>query len=278
MVIIRLWGGIGNQLFQYSFGCYLKKKLGLEVFYDTASFGSSDRLRQLEISSILPNIEFKDLLFTKHTGLLNRILRLFFQCKNTFLSESDFTISKLAEAHGNVFLQGYWQEDLYAKEFPIEVVLESWKTPWPLDGILKSILSEDIPIALHVRRGDYFSSNNIGVYGVCTEKYYQHAIDYVETKVQGKKKYFVFSDDISWVRSHLALPENVVIVPNYEVAQFSYIYLMSLCRINIISNSTFSWWGAYLNQHIDKKIIAPSRWIFTSEKTLVLDNWIKISV
>lgn len=278
MVIIRLWGGIGNQLFQYSFGCYLKEKIGIEVAFDTASFGTSDQLRKLEITSIVSDIRLKDVCFTKYKGLLNRILRIGFQCKNTYLLESNFNIDKLAKMPGNIFLQGYWQEEMYAKSFPTKIVLDSWKSPKSLDNILKSILSTENSIALHIRRGDYFSPKNIGIYGVCTEKYYQCAIDHVEAKIQGNKQYFVFSDDVLWVREHITLPENTIIVPNYPIPQFSYIYLMSLCRINIISNSSFSWWGAYLNQYKDKLVITPSRWFLTSNKTLALNDWLKIPV
>ena len=77
-------------------------------------------------------------------------------------------------------------------------------------------------------------------------------------------------------KNHVSLPESTVFVPNHEISQFAYIYLMSLCKVNIISNSTFSWWGAYLNQHKNQLVIAPSRWTFTSNKTLALDSWTKI--
>lgn len=278
MIIIRLWGGVGNQLFQYSFGCYLKEKIGAEIAFDTASFGTSDQLRKLEIASIVSDINLKDVCFTKYKGLLNRILRLGFQCKNTYLVESDFSINKLAKMSGNIFLQGYWQEEMYARSFPTKLILDGWRTPKSLTDISKCIAAAENPIALHVRRGDYFSPKNIGIYGVCTEKYYQSAIEYVEAKIHGNKQYFVFSDDVPWVYEHITLPENAIIVPNYPVPQFSYIYLMSLCKISIISNSSFSWWGAYLNRHEDKLIIVPSRWTLTSNKTLALNDWLKISV
>lgn len=276
MIIVRLWGGLGNQLFQYSFGQYIEKRNREKVFYDVSSFGTSDQLRKLEICSLIPDLSLKNVYFTQYTGVKNRLFRVLFQFTNTYISEKDFDFDFLENSKGKILLQGYWQDKMYAEYLPWQRVVNEWKMPDALQGIENAIRSTDIPISLHVRRGDYFSSKNIGVYGVCTEEYYEQAIDRVESAVEGNKLFFIFSDDIQWVKDHVSLPKSTVFVPNYKVSQFAYIYLMSLCKINIISNSTFSWWGAYLNQHSDKFIIAPSRWTLTSDETLALDSWIKI--
>lgn len=276
MIIVRLWGGLGNQLFQYSFGQYIEEKRSEKVFYDVSSFGTSDQLRKLEIYSLIPDLLLKNVRFVQYTGIKNRLFRALFQCTNTYLSENTFDISSLEKTRGVVFLQGYWQNKMYAEFFPKRRVLDEWKTPQVLQRIENVIRSADISISLHVRRGDYFSPKNISVYGVCTEEYYKRAIAQVESMVEGNKQFFVFSDDILWVKNHVPLLESAIFIPNHEISQFAYIYLMSLCKVNIISNSTFSWWGAYLNQHKNQLVIAPSRWTFTSNKTLVLDSWIKI--
>lgn len=276
MTIVRLWGGVGNQLFQYSFGQYLEKEWNRNVFYDVSSFGTSEQLRQLEICSLIPDLPFKNVRFTQYTGIKNRLFRMLFQCANTYLSEKSFTMQSLDKTKGMIYLQGYWQDLIYAECFPSQRVLNEWKTPSVLQDIENLIKSIDMPISLHVRRGDYFSPENINIYGVCTEKYYKQAIDRVESVTGEHKLFFVFSDDIQWVKNHVLLPKSTVFIPNYEVSQFSYIYLMSLCKVNIISNSTFSWWGAYLNQYVDKVVIAPSRWMLNSDRTLALDSWTKI--
>lgn len=276
MIIVRLWGGLGNQLFQYSFGQYIERKRNEKVFYDVSSFGTSDQLRMLEICFLIPDLLLKNVRFVRYTGIRNRLLRALFQCTNTYLSENTFNISSLEGTRGTVFLQGYWQKEMYAEFFPKQRVLNAWKTPSILQGIENAILSADTSISLHIRRGDYFSPKNIGIYGVCTEEYYRRAIARVESIIEGNKRFFVFSDDILWVKNHISLPESTVFVHNYEISQFSYVYLMSLCKVNIISNSTFSWWGAYLNQHKKQLVIAPSRWTFTSNKTIALDDWVKI--
>ncbi|TWV15115.1 alpha-1,2-fucosyltransferase [Bacteroidaceae bacterium HV4-6-C5C] len=277
MIIIRMWGGLGNQLFQYSFGQYIEKVGNETVFYDISSFGNSDQLRKLEISYLIPELPIKNVRFTQYIGIKNRLFRTLFQCTNTYLSEKQFSLESLANAKGVIFLQGYWQDKIYAEFFPKRKVLDIWRTPNILMQQEKIIRSANIPISLHVRRGDYFSPQNINIYGVCTEKYYKKAIDYIEFTIKGDKQYFVFSDDISWVRENIELPSSSIFIPNYEeISQFSYIYLMSLCKVNIISNSTFSWWGSYLNQHLDKVVISPSVWTFNSKKCLALDSWLKI--
>lgn len=276
MIIVRLWGGLGNQLFQYSFGQYLEIETDKKVFYDVASFGTSDQLRKLDLCSFIPDIPLYNAYFTRYTGVKNRLFKALFQWSNTYLSESMFDICLLEKARGKIFLQGYWQEEKYATHFPMQKVLSEWKNPNVLSEIEENIRSAKISVSLHVRRGDYFSPKNINVYGVCTEKYYEQAIDRANSEIEEDKQFFVFSDDILWVKNHVSLPESTVFVPNHEISQFAYIYLMSLCKVNIISNSTFSWWGAYLNQHKNQLVIAPSRWTFTSNKTLALDSWTKI--
>lgn len=92
MIIVRLWGGLGNQLFQYSFGQYLEIETDKKVFYDVASFGTSDQLRKLELCSFIPDIPLYNAYFTRYTGVKNRLFKALFQWSNTYLSESMFDI------------------------------------------------------------------------------------------------------------------------------------------------------------------------------------------
>ena len=193
MIIVRLWGGLGNQLFQYSFGQYLEIETDKKVFYDVASFGTSDQLRKLELCSFIPDIPLYNAYFTRYTGVKNRLFKALFQWSNTYLSESMFDICLLEKARGKIFLQGYWQEEKYATYFPMQKVLSEWETPNVLSEIEENIRSAKISVSLHVRRGDYFSPKNIDVYGVCTEKYYEQAIDRANSEIEEDKQFFVFS-------------------------------------------------------------------------------------
>ena len=127
MIIVRLWGGLGNQLFQYSFGQYLEIETDKKVFYDVASFGTSDQLRKLELCSFIPDIPLYNAYFTRYTGVKNRLFKALFQWSNTYLSESMFDICLLEKARGKIFLQGYWQEEKYATYFPPFILFQCKK-------------------------------------------------------------------------------------------------------------------------------------------------------
>ena len=177
------------------------------------------------------------------------------------------------------FFQGYWQDYSYyewlVKNVPGFSISSDIK-PEEVKGYYDSIKSVEESVSIHVRRGDYFLPQNVKKYGVCDEHYFNHAIELVE-KEHAPQKYFVFSDDLDWVKMNLQLPlEKTVFIENYDVAQFLYIELMSLCRHHIISNSSFSWWGAVLNRQQDASVIAPSKWTLDSNNTIALDVWKKI--
>lgn len=279
MYIVRLWGGIGNQLFQYAFGEFLRYNCNLDVRYDIASFGNSDKLREYELAIIAPNLPtVNNIRFSRYRGIVNRCLRALYSVKNKFVIERDFT-SKIIENRrkkSDIYLQGYWQEEKYAKIL-IEknLYLPQYGFPLELEAIKIQILSSRNSVALHVRRGDYFNPKNVGTWGVCNVDYYEKAISYVE-KLKGDCHIFVFSDDLNWVKDNLKFEGQVTFVPNYEISQFWYIYLMSLCKNNIISNSSFSWWGAYLNKNIEKVVISPTKWNLKTKETIALDSWVKL--
>ena len=279
MVIVRLWGGIGNQLFQYSFGELLRERYQVEVVYDIASFGKSDVLRKFELSIIISNLPIiSNIAFSRYVGIRNRFLRLSYTLRNTFIEEKQFTEEKLLRGlnKGDVYLQGYWQNREFVSFIKKnKLYLPKESCPNQLSFIKEQIQGADNSVAIHVRRGDYFTPKNINVFGVCDISYYEKAIDLLRSKIS-TPIIFVFSDDLDWVKENIDLPLNTIYVPNYDLPQYWYIYLMSLCRHNIISNSTFSWWGAVLNTNVNKIVISPAIWTLNSKKTIALDEWIKI--
>jgi hypothetical protein len=283
MIVIRLWGGIGNQLFQYSFGEYLRLKTGQDVKYDIASFGRVDKLRQLEIKILNPDIPIiENIKISHHKGLLNRFLRYFFCLKsgNRFVMESDFSedIFSNIPTDGILYLQGYWQKEVYPNELlkrNTEFFLPCMEIPYEIQAIEKMMKVEKQTIALHVRRGDYFISQNIKQWGVCDPDYYNKALNFLYQKNESCKV-FVFSDDLEWVKNNINLSPNTFFVPNYKINSFWFIHLMSCCLHNIISNSSFSWWGAFLNRNAKGIVIAPKQWKLNSDKTIVLAKWVTI--
>lgn len=280
MIVVRLWGGIGNQLFQYSFGEYLRIEKKMDVIYDVSSFENSDKLRKLELSIIDNEIPLiKNILFPKHTGIVNRILRFLFSLNNNFMLENSFSLENTGKYANNnrYYLQGYWQNTIYTNYVKNidDFFIPKQEAPNEIEILKNRITSTDNSVALHIRRGDYFSKRNIDIYGVCNIEYYIKALNILRDKSPDNTIY-IFSDDLVWVKNNLELSKDDFLIPNYDVNQFWYIYLMSCCKHNIISNSSFSWWGAYLNKHSDKIVISPRRWTLDSDHSLALADWIKI--
>lgn len=285
MIIIRIWGGIGNQLFQYSFGEYLRLKTGIDIEYDINSFGNSDKLRNYQLDIINPNLPIytaKMINISKHTGVVNRVLRLLFTIsgKNKFITEDKYIDYKLDfEKYRSVYMQGYWQKINY-----VEAINNTCPTifspkqikPKKIYELERKIASSEISVSIHVRRGDYFNSKNKKVFGICNVDYYHNALNIIKSRY-GEANVFMFSDDIEWVKNNISVSENTIYIENdEEINPFWYIYIMSKCNHNIISNSTFSWWGAYLNKYSKKIVICPQRWNLLNNETPVLLDWTKL--
>ena len=280
MIIVKLWGGIGNQLFQYVLGQYLYYKYGQEVRYDDNSYRITDKLRKRELDSLDIDIKYDNkCIFTLYSGIKGRLLRYFYQLnpKHIFIGLDEKLPDAFKMDH-EYFLQAYWQDYKYydallsvnpdfklvTKVFPKELV-----------DLRQLISSTADSVSVHIRRGDYFKPEFVNIYGVCTDDYFLKAMTMIEEKVTDPS-YFVFSDDLEWVKGNLHFNKNTVFIPNYDISQFAFIELMSLCKHHIISNSSFSWWGAVLNEQKDAIVISPSKWLLNTDKTIALDKWTKI--
>lgn len=281
MVIIRIWGGIGNQLFQYVFGEYLRYRYNLEVKYDDGSYNSVDTLRKRELDILDAEIDYdSSYSFSQCRGIKNRILRTIFNLtpKRHLIIENSKDIPITFKENHIYYFQGYWQSIKYYRWLKANVPnfkLNSKEKIKAIRNYMNMIEMYNESVSLHIRRGDYFSPQNIKVYGVCTKDYYCNALNYIYG-ILDKVKVFVFSDDIEWVHNNINLPDDAVIISNYDIPQFMYIELMSHCKHHILSNSSFSWWGAVLKEHDNSIVISPNKWTLTSKHTLSLDKWIKI--
>lgn len=283
MIIVRIIGGIGNQLFQYVFGQYLKKQYNIKVLYDISAFDSVNKERDFELRLIFPDIQIcnkEKYLIGRYRGFEKRVRVLFFNLRKTNHYIANCEIDNLPEFEGGhiYYLDGYWQypeiiktmyENLSNKFIPTEL------PPIEISRLVEEINFNN-SVAIHIRRGDYFTPKNIERYGVCDSSYYNKAVIKMENMIDENLQYYVFSDDLKWVKDNMNLPSNTMYVNNYQINTYWYIYLMSLCNHNIISNSSFSWWGAFINNNPNKKVIAPSIWLLNSKETLALNEWIKI--
>ena len=280
MVIVKVWGGIGNQLFQYVFGQFIKYKYNQDVYYDDNSFISADKLRKPELYAVDVEIKYNNgFVFSKFRGIKHHILRCLYQLspKNHYIGEFG-DVPSVFESDHIYFFEGYWQDYKYydwlcQNGHILDIKSREW--PKELFALRENIKSSHNSISIHIRRGDYFKPENIKIFGVCDALYFENALNLMNQRIKDGVL-FVFSDDLDWVKENIHLPHNAVFVQNYDVSQFAYIELMSLCKHHIISNSSFSWWAAVLNSTPQSIVVSPKRWKLTTEETITLDKWLKI--
>jgi hypothetical protein len=193
------------------------------------------------------------------------------------------SLEKLIKSNASkIILNGYFQKETYFNNYAHEIH-KAFVFKKELTGVNVSIKNDILnsnSVSLHVRRGDYVTSEKTGIYhGVCSLEYYTSAIQTL-TKLYNDLHFFVFSDDIEWCKTHLNIPGEVFFVSNNNGPN-SYLdmELMSLCNHNIIANSSFSWWGAWLNNSKNKVVIAPKKWFADSSintDNLYPKNWLVI--
>ena len=145
---------------------------------------------------------------------------------------------------------------------------------------LLSLIRTVNSVSLHIRRGDYVSNPDTNsALGTCSLEYYRHCIEHIASNVENPH-FFLFSDDINWVRDNLKIKYPTTVVDgNSADTNYADLHLMSNCKHNIIANSSFSWWGAWLNNNPDKIIIAPKIWFANSPltpKEIIPENWLKL--
>lgn len=285
MLVVKLSSGLGNQLFQYAFFKYLEQNTNQKVVFEDKSFLKNNNYRRSELAVVYPdypvnnNIPF---LNSHLTGLKRRLYHTAFLLDphNVIIKDDTaYTIPDTYKENKIYYFDGYWQSSNFVASLKNKVTLFTPKEKIPdlLKPVYDAITREKNAVCIHVRRGDYFSSLYIDRYGVCDATYYNESIQYIKDRC-ADTKYFVFSDNPEWVKENVHLPTNACYVPNYDINSFWYINLMSACKHMIISNSTFSWWGAYLNNYPEKIVVSPSRWRLDIDFQLALPEWVKINV
>lgn len=270
MVISRITSGLGNQLFQYAAARHLalnnKTALYLDLSYYLYEY-STDTVRpfKLEQFSVPYKLLQKSPLeyVSKATKLLpNRSLPPIF----LFLKEKQFHFDdSVVQARANcITLDGFWQSEAYFRDsadtIRRELTLNSIPSP-EFEHYRQLIRNTPTPVSIHIRRGDYVShpefSKTFGFVGI---DYYKQALRELNARHENARL-FVFSDDHAWVHQNLALPEDTVFVNNTGTnGDVADMMLMSQCKHHIIANSSFSWWGAWLNPNPDKLVITPRQW------------------
>lgn len=276
MIVVRLKGGLGNQMFQYAFGYSLSRSLDRKLFLDITYFNkiNFDTKRNYELDGY--PIVYEDLIIKNNifSRVIDRVSALNISEKNfNVLNFNDYRSSK------KIILDGYWQSEDYFREFSgdIRKFFSGYKSKNAAYTQLRNEIRGTNSTSLHVRRGDYVTNIKASlVHQVCGLEYFMNAIKIVE-KGNDNTRFFVFTDDIEWVGANLK-DEKFRIVSAGNMNHFDELSLMSHCQNNVIANSSYSWWAAWLNPNENKKIVAPRRWFKNNLNTigLIPPNWITV--
>lgn len=276
-------GGLGNQMFQYAAAYALSKRNNSSLQLDL-SFVKEMRNeknftnRDFELKVLNANIISVNPLVLKIVKTCNRLferLKLKSRVIKAYHEKGLAFEKSFLTLTGNYYLIGYFQSEKYFLAYRVDM-LKAFSFKYPLVGenlYLSQLITSHNSIAVHVRRGDYVSKKEVNdFHGVLAMDYFSTAMEFIRQKVQAPFFYF-FSDDPEWVKENLgSSSESLVINHNHGFESYRDLQLMSLCKHNIIANSSFSWWAAWLNQNPDKMVIAPQNWF--KDKTIDTSNLI----
>jgi hypothetical protein len=284
MYVVKLTGGLGNQMFQYAFGQHLSNRFNVEVKYEISYFENPKFIKNVthweyELDKFNINVPIINDTFFHELQDLERvnkikyvIFKTLFNFNNSFfiIPESKYQIFKSTPLFiKNRYFIGHWQseiffggiEDLIPKWFILKDEFKKNK----INSALLSKISNSNSVSIGVRRGDHVKLN-----ASSNLNYYYKAIEIICSKVSNPL-FYIFSDDIEWCKSNLIINHAHYFVNANETMPFEDMELMSICKHNIISNSTFNWWGAFLNENKDKIVISPK-----SRRVLSCSNFIQI--
>lgn len=287
MIFSRLIGGLGNQMFQYAIGRSLAIVNNCELKLDISGFENyalhnGYELDIFNIKAGIANSEDVSRLISTQSRLMSFIYRKLRVKKSTHFLEKSFTFDpNFFDAKLPVYLDGYWQSYKYFESIEPQLRQE-FSLKNPLSGLNLQIsehISSVNAVSVHLRRGDYVSNKHTNsVHGVCSLDYYHAAIQTITEHVKNPV-FFIFSDDIAWVKDNLTISPNATFI-DHNTGKQSYndMYLMSLCQHHVIANSSFSWWGAWLGANPEKIIIAPKQWFTNDTVTddLIPESWMRL--
>ena len=295
VVVTRLIGGLGNQMFQYAAGLGLALRHGVELKLDVSGFAAYPKRRyelgsypirgtpasEAELASFgsrRPKVE------SRWLARARRLIRIDGKPGSSpIYRERHFHFdARVRDLNPTVYLDGYWQSEKYFADL-IGLLRQEFTPLAPLEpenAAMADRIDAVNAVSLHVRRGDYVNEPDISrFHGICSADYYQSAVKYIAGRA-GDIHLFVFSDDQDWVRDNLHFaPPTTVVAANPPDRGFRDMQLMARCRHHIIANSSFSWWGAWLNPSPAKIVVAPKRWFAASTndtRDLLPEAWVRL--
>ena len=289
MIIVRLQGGLGNQMFQYASARSLAHKLGVDLGLDLTWFDNVDQVdtpRHYELDCFNIGATIVQPGAYKLKGSNNGVLRRLGIKRSPSLELSEYKEQHFhynehfLDLSDNTLVEGYFQSEKYFKQCRDTILKDfEWLEPPSEQNhkLLKKIQAEN-SVSLHVRRGDYISNKNANEFhGSKGLGYYNKAIEEITKKVN-KPTFYVISDDPGWSQDNIKIKHHTTYV-SHNKKGCEDMRLMKSCKHNIIANSSFSWWAAWLNTNPGKQVIAPKKWfndprVNTSD--VIPQEWIKL--
>jgi hypothetical protein len=292
MIISSIIGGLGNQMFQYAAGRALSLARGDSLYLDVSDFAGYGLHQGFELqrvfdcpANIASEADVRSILGWQFPSVVRRVVArpsLAMVRRAGYVIEPYFHYwSEINNVPRECYLAGYWQSEKYFRDVATVIRADfSFKCP-PANrnAELAKQIGQVNAVSLHVRRGDYVKNPKTNAtHGLCSLDYYRSAIDHICERVE-RPNFYVFSDDIAWVKDNLILNSPSQYIDHNQGAEsYNDMRLMSACRHHIIANSSFSWWGAWLNSSLEKIVIAPQNW-FSKNKNisdLIPPEWIRM--
>ena len=272
--IVAFNGGLGNQMFIYAFYYVLHRQSWLS-FVEIDIEDTYGQHNGFELFGLFKAIRPRSNLYCR------RVKNLTVKYPTQYLFREVGEDIRLRVPVGSLYpflvYDGFWQSEYYFKAYESDIRrLFTFDTTSlnPRSAALVSELRQDNTVSMHIRRGDYTEHPEFR--DICSVDYYRVAVDLVNQQVTDARLY-VFTNDAAWVRQHMDFVPYQLVDWNTKADSWQDMYLMTQCRHNIIANSSFSWWSAWLNENPEKVIIAPSKWFNSLEaKDIVPQEWIKI--
>lgn len=272
MKIVNIAGGLGNQMFQYAFACYLKYLFPDEdVLLDTHHFAHYKLHNGYELNRVFPNLSIpiaskeqvkKLARYIPHYKLSRLARRLLPVLKTEYIGRINMLFDEcVGKVEGDCYYDGYWQAIDYS--LPIRAKLQKefeFPSPNTYNTELKREINNCNSVGIHVRRGDYLKEKDFR--GICDIEYYKTAISFL-FKENPTRRFYIFSNDMEWCQENiepmLQGAEVCYVTGNMRQDSCWDIFLMNQCKSLIVANSSFSWWGAFLNKN-NPLVIAPKQW------------------
>ena len=290
---MQMMGGLGNQMFQYALGRRLSIELNTNLKLDLSWFLNQSKrnfeLHNYKTSYQLATSDDIDYIYRFSSNkillklfmMFQRIIpthkrKIFYETETELMNKFKLQINK------NCYLIGYWQSEKYFTSIK-EIIQNDFQLNIQPDNYhnnLANQIKNCNSVSVHFRRGDYLEDEKINsIHGILNNSYYYSSIEFISTLISEPHLFF-FSDDIEWVKKNINCTHTCTFINNDCLDKDSKeLWLMSQCKHNIIANSSFSWWGAWLNKNRDKVVIAPKKWFINPKMNtdnIVPESWVRL--